>query len=771
MSVVKPPTLRHRRDGLTVSNVEAEPIAKPSNPAPPPVEAGNGMHLRGKRDTHPATPDMTTPRWPTEEVQAEKKLKRDAKAAKVAARVSAISKAAEVEDRLQQVEQEAKRTGHNPPTSSQKKKPRQKKQKESKDAGEAALDSGELANGKNVDNTSDAANKPASKRKRTTNATKVTASKPTPTTTPAPSSPNETPSQLDTEDAENDEQAAEGLDDSGDEAKPAKKKKKGVLREAVNGKRTSTATDAGDQDTITAEPPKKKKKLALQGFRSTGTDTASNDVPVNSASVSDGDIVDQDTTTISQPEGTDYTFGGFGDENEGHEERETTVKSDTKLLKIRAVAAVVSPTIVKVVPTTSVEGLVTPARKRKEIRLADLKPVVKTAFSDTFMPIVVEHTGCLTAWTGPDAKDLAELWASVMPKPLHNQFAELNKDKTIQTLVDQQLSNWRNAFAKAALAALDEVFKAPDLQTAEQRKVYVADQLEGDFKSRSFYYLNVKKKNGKTYYGGPFQSYLIARTLSEHLKSIKGIAEEDRLGMRPVGAVVLSIQAVQRALTFHETGVKIIPKGQDGFFSKQVWGDHEVTVEGKKVKLKTTSQLHWIFSKSKTNTERFSSAQWDQLIKAAQACMVVKKAPKSSAKPPADEPIDADEDWTMPDEDPEFFKQETNGDEDSRQQESKRKDTSKGTRLDTAGGAMDEDEGAGDEDEDKGEGAGDEDEDEGAGDEDEDEGEGVGDEDEGEGVGDEDEDEGAGDNVLVDDAIDDDDSGEDSGETDEPEEV
>ncbi|KAF5365297.1 hypothetical protein D9758_005471 [Tetrapyrgos nigripes] len=699
MSVVKPPTRRARRDGLSISDAEPESISKPSESALPPLQAGNGMNLRGKRDSHPAAPDMSAPKRSTEEVQAEKRAKEQARLAKAAARQSAVNKAAEVEDRLRMSEQQAKETGHNPPTTTKTKKPRQKK-KDPKDTEQAAEESEQLAGDRDskAKNTSTTAQTPQTKRKRTAPATstaRTSASLSSPTTTST--TPNKSPSQCDIEDLEDDEQAAEGLDDSGYEAKPVKKKKKGELRAEVGQKRVSTASEASV--TVT-EPPKKKKKLILQGFKSS-TNTVSNDTlnNITTSSIFGGDISNQAATTITQPDGAEYVSGGFGDEIEGHDERETTVKSGSKPLKMKTVSAVVpQSTIVKIEPTTSVQGLVTPARKRKQVRLADLPGPVKTAFSKTFMPVIIEYTGCITAWTGPNVDDLAELWASVMSETLLHQFAELNKDQTIKTLVDQQLSSWRNTFAKTALAALEEVFKRQHLESPDERKAYIAHQLEGNYKCRSFYYLNVMKKDGKTYYGGPFQSYLIAKTLSEHLKSIKTIAKEDRLDMRPVGAIVLSIQAVQRALTFNESGVRIIPHGQDRYFSQQVWGDRFVNLDGKKVHQKTTSQLHWIFGENpSTNTARVSSAQWDQIIEAAQACTTVKNVSKPATTSPTEEPIDSDEDWTMPDEDPDFFREHTNRDgKGGGPQETETKDIGEETtKTVTAASAVDKDESAG----------------------------------------------------------------------------
>ncbi|KAF5366985.1 hypothetical protein D9758_003949 [Tetrapyrgos nigripes] len=681
MSEVKPPTRRPRKDGAPLpsdNSQSSEPItAQTTEPAgPPPLQAGNGMQLRGKRDAHPATPDLSTPKRSSEEVQADKKAKADAKEAKKKARQAAIAKAAEIEDRQRKEDQEAKETGHHPPQTTKEKKARKKASSKAKSAQDQTPE--------DVMNTLDridkvlndvakltvstapenlaavpATAKTASKRKRAEKRPTSSLTVSTPTEADIPSPGDETITFLAADDEEI--QTAEGLNDSGDEGKPPKKArvKKGELRAEVKAKRSAPSESGSDDqnDTVTQAPSKKRKKV-LEGFRKENT---SNAPPVSSTDNLDSPTqVNQQPAVNTEEEGAKYEPGGFADDEGDEDERDATVKSRSRPVKIKAVAAVAEiKSTVKIVPTTSVPELVTPTKRRKDVRLGQLASDLQIAFSKTFMPVVLEYTGCLTAWDAPKPQDLAELWGSVMPKPFHEQFAKLNADKTIETLVEQKLTAWRNLLGRTALVALKEVFQVQGLTTADERKEYVRHQLEGDYRCRNFYYLNVLKTGDKTRYGGPFQSFLIAKTLAEHLKCFKSISEENRVKERPVGALVLTIIAVQRALTFYETGDEIMPRGGDGHFSQSVWGDRQVMIDGKQVELKTTTQFHEIFQKNPvTQKDRITSTQWDNIIKAAQACIVNKMASNTpkTIPPPAENPSTANNDWVMPDDDPEIFK-------------------------------------------------------------------------------------------------------------------
>ncbi|KAE9389659.1 hypothetical protein BT96DRAFT_1003013 [Gymnopus androsaceus JB14] len=319
------------------------------------------------------------------------------------------------------------------------------------------------------------------------------------------------------------------------------------------------------------------------------------------------------TSQLPPLEDDDFKFGGFGDEDGGDHERLSTIDNPTKPLKIKSIAAVVQmpASIVKIEPTTSVPELVTPtAKRRKDIRLRDLPKEAALKLGQVLR-----------------LPKLQELWEDSMPAGIHDQYLVLNTNKAIEVLIHDKLNVWHNSIGKSALKALKTLFSRENILTADQCKAYVARQLEGTYKSYPYYYSHAVGEVKNVQYAGPFQSYLISRTFAEHLKAIDGIPADDRREDRPTGALVLAILAVHCALTFYLTGCKVVPIGSDGHFSQAVWGNKSAIVEGVKKQFKTTLNLHLLFKQNP-----------------------VKKIDRTL--PPAQLEPQSDEDWELPDIDP-----------------------------------------------------------------------------------------------------------------------
>ncbi|KAJ3751281.1 hypothetical protein DFH05DRAFT_1388200, partial [Lentinula detonsa] len=208
--------------------------------------------------------------------------------------------------------------------------------------------------------------------------------------------------------------------------------------------------------------------------------------------------------------------------------------------------------ILRVEPTTSVPELVTPGKRRKDIRLRDLPKEVQGAFRSIFVPTIIEFCGCIEAWTSPTASDIQELWESTMPDGIHDQFSKLNGGKVVEALVQDKLTTWRNNTGKAALKTLKGIFIKENLNSVDQRKTYVAQQLTGTYKSYRYYYSVAVGEGSNTIVShleqGAFQSPLISKTFAEHLKAIDSIPQARRIADRPTGAIVLAILAVRYAI-------------------------------------------------------------------------------------------------------------------------------------------------------------------------------------------------------------------------------
>jgi hypothetical protein len=187
------------------------------------------------------------------------------------------------------------------------------------------------------------------------------------------------------------------------------------------------------------------------------------------------------------------------------------------------------------------------------------------------------------------------------------------------------ISAWLHKFSEAAEKALTAEFLRQDLKTDAKKAEFVrfllGDVNDISSKNRPFIwesvydnpkaddaarpqvqsiacidamFLNVEK--------GIFQGRLVARTFLEHLLVTSGVPKGLRIRERPVGALILSIQAVclpfvvrcpiancmsqvHRALLYSASGTFRPPGSKiEAAFSKQNWGDHSTTMSHKTVK-------------------------------------------------------------------------------------------------------------------------------------------------------------------------------------------
>ncbi|KAF5343606.1 hypothetical protein D9758_015431 [Tetrapyrgos nigripes] len=398
------------------------------------------------------------------------------------------------------------------------------------------------------------------------------------------------------------------LDDS-DEDTPCqvkKAKKKDELRQQIHQKRQDPPM--ADIVIPSSQPPSKKAKYLVEGFRNVNPKNGIAEPAMKVTSAIEGhsdDLAKHAEGTDNNWEEAKYDAGGFGEDNEDNaDEKDMIAKkyqqasSPSKTAGSRYHRFV----IVKVEATTSVPEFVSPDKSKTMVVLGDFPSNVRKAFSDYFAPALLEFVGCIKAWTSPESGEMANLWMSCTPDDVHQGWEKLNGPHALlEALANDKITSWRNKFGTTAITVLEEIFRREGVVTAETRQAYVEQQLEGDQKTKNFYFLHTAVVDGKTERAGPFQSEIIARTFAEHLKATKSISYEDRIPDKPVGALVLSILAVQRALTLYSTGEKVM-QGAQSHFSQKVRGDKVVNIEGQSKKYKTTSSVHDLFGFNKLMT-------------------------------------------------------------------------------------------------------------------------------------------------------------------------
>ncbi|KAJ7249897.1 hypothetical protein C8J57DRAFT_1079295 [Mycena rebaudengoi] len=176
------------------------------------------------------------------------------------------------------------------------------------------------------------------------------------------------------------------------------------------------------------------------------------------------------------------------------------------------------------------------------------------------------------------------------------------KDPVWHSLISYRLSDWRGSFGHQANKGLqlliDSAMAEPDDDSDD----------EPDLPQ------------------GLFEADLIVYTFAAHLTAIssipsKYVSPEDP--NPPIGAMILSIQAVERALRAWSTGKLVLGKKTSDHFSKDNWGDTIKHVNGNRIKDKRAT-------KYVPTLLAFKNSQWARIYEAASEYVEKKKKTGSS---------------------------------------------------------------------------------------------------------------------------------------------
>ncbi|KAJ7021994.1 hypothetical protein C8F04DRAFT_1139468, partial [Mycena alexandri] len=122
---------------------------------------------------------------------------------------------------------------------------------------------------------------------------------------------------------------------------------------------------------------------------------------------------------------------------------------------------------------------------------------------------------------------------------------------------------------------------------------------------------------------GLFLSYLIVYTYAHHVAILKSMPPEyTRSELPPYGALLLSVQAVERELGFWKTGTYILPKGPSSQFSFDNWGD----IRARDASDRKKNQSHT------PRNETWKVEDWAELEVEAEQWLEVKKRFASSSR-------------------------------------------------------------------------------------------------------------------------------------------
>ncbi|KAI0283462.1 hypothetical protein BC826DRAFT_1110208 [Russula brevipes] len=236
---------------------------------------------------------------------------------------------------------------------------------------------------------------------------------------------------------------------------------------------------------------------------------------------------------------------------------------------------------------------------RTRIRNTHLPVGTTDRFTKNVLPIALDTAGALSPWDVPDDQQMVDIWNLVFGSPNDYPLVDGDGDLfiAVKGLIKRGISTWLHKFTAAAEKALSTKFDRQGFMSIDERAEFV-QLLLGDVddissKHRPFLwksaYENIGKEN--TRLEGIFQGRLVARTFLEHILATSSVEDKHRVLERPVGALILSIQVVHRALLYSVEG------------SFKPLGSNETTTKRALVFLKRIMTL--------------KDQQWDDIYKAA----------------------------------------------------------------------------------------------------------------------------------------------------------
>ncbi|KAJ6517195.1 hypothetical protein C8R47DRAFT_1254521 [Mycena vitilis] len=275
-------------------------------------------------------------------------------------------------------------------------------------------------------------------------------------------------------------------------------------------------------------------------------------------------------------------------------------------------------------------------------------------FTSEVVPLACEQAGALGPWRGLTVKQIQ----GVVDRVFGVDVYKVAPHDVWVGLIGYRLHNWHNGFAthsekgftgiidndidevvevEEEVAEVDEETAIPptdgatlqstvplaavppvsncDLKTPAGIAQFVAWALKTDGSgSMPFHWKQwgngVDKK-------GFLQAELIMHAFSYHLSCLDAIPSGyTRLKERPVGALLMAVQAVQRTLQFWRTGVYInpVPMLRVNYFSSDNWDDHTVTnpnPNGKKDKLVRRATMF------QSTVKAWDDERWNEVMKEA----------------------------------------------------------------------------------------------------------------------------------------------------------
>ncbi|KAF8486334.1 hypothetical protein DFH94DRAFT_809635 [Russula ochroleuca] len=333
---------------------------------------------------------------------------------------------------------------------------------------------------------------------------------------------------------------------------------------------------------------------------------------------------------MTEPDDTPaYSYGGFMPESTELERFELEGgKNVSESLKYKSITKIQE---IHAAPSPHITNWSMPMPKKRLVSYDHLPTAMKDRFKKKVIPLSLETTGALKPWAIPDDNAIVDIWNLIYDpdQQIEGGDLECQRFQVVKTLVKRAISAWLHRFAETAEKALVAEFTRRGLNTKGERAQLVRFLLGNiedlSDKKRPFLWETVYD-NPSARQEGIFQGRLVGRTFMEHLHIIDAIEPDERVKEPPVGALILAIQAVHRALLYSISGEFELPSDRKSSeFSKNNWGDYTlITPRGDRI-VKRSS----VFLKAIKNLK---DQQWVDIFKVAMSFRATAKQPSKAEK-------------------------------------------------------------------------------------------------------------------------------------------
>ncbi|KAM6491820.1 hypothetical protein JOM56_012679 [Amanita muscaria] len=323
-------------------------------------------------------------------------------------------------------------------------------------------------------------------------------------------------------------------------------------------------------------------------------------------------------------------FGGIIDDNELDDVERDAIKARSDLMPRKAGMKKERKKLIKVE-----ENPIFQPKTLKESRGgADkwteqhLPPDAKAAYKDSVVPLAKKRAGNLDPWAMLSTKDVQE----IVDKVYGVGKFKVHDDDVFVGLTNSRLHGWRNGFAQAALNTIELFIAKNELNTKE----LVTDQIElyldnivvcpdTDQRMYAYQWDEWDGENDTTNFGFLKNEFILRTFAIAHLANIPGLDsfEEDK----PVGALLLAMQAVGRALELWRDGVDPIKQAKETNrkikpFSTENYGDKKTESRKDGLVQQEINRVATFFLN--TIKQKFDEKYWEELLDTARAFPEVK---------------------------------------------------------------------------------------------------------------------------------------------------